>query len=453
MTINYCLKITLTIFAVFVGMISGNHGVLSAETAKEIKYITIKLPADKVQMDESATQPVAETESNEGLAVDLRQLGDYSSIRAALNSSIESMFAWFKQEKLNILVLFSGLILTLMVAAIVSWLFKTFLAKKLASKISKELGQMACECLVKPMLLFVFALGIMLSSLMLIRGFPHEVFDVVVRIFVALMVASVFWAVYRLIAVLDYFLQKFSTRSTAQMNNLLADLLRKALKITLVIVAVLFIGQSILGVNITALLAGAGVAGLAVAFAARDSVANIFGSLMIVMDKPFAVGDWIKIGDTDGIVESVGFRSTRLRCLSGHLFTVPNSKIADSVVENISRRPFIKQVFALTIVYDTPSEKVDRAVAVLHEILDGHEGFDMEERPPHICFDAFNDWSLNISVILWFQTTDWFVFRHWLHDVNREILQRFNAEGIEFAFPTNTTYLAGDDSRPLTVGK
>lgn len=450
---NIVFKAVLASLAIVSGIIIGDHGVLKAATAAaadKIKYVTIKLPTDKVVFE---TPAEASAETEKGLAAELRQLGDFSSIRDAVRNSFESMLAWAEQEKLNILMLFGGLVLTMVVASVISWLFRTFFAKHLASKVSKELGQMVCECLVRPILLFVFALGVMLSSLMLVRGFPHEIFDLTIRVFIATLAGSVFWAVYRLIAVLDHFLQKLSNRSSNQMDNLLADLVRKALKITLLVVGILFIGQSILGLNITALLAGAGVAGLAVAFAARDTVANIFGSLMIVMDKPFAVGDRIKVGDTTGTVESVGFRSTRLRCLSGHLFTVPNSKIADTVVENISRRPFLKQVFALTIVYDTPSEKVDRAVEILHEILDGHEGFDMEKLPPHICFDAFNDWSLNISVILWFQTTDWFVFRRWLHDMNREILKRFNAEGIEFAFPTNTTYLAGDDSRPLTIGK
>jgi MscS family membrane protein len=203
-----------------------------------------------------------------------------------------------------------------------------------------------------------------------------------------------------------------------------------------------------LGINITALLAGAGVAGLAVAFAAQDTIANFFGSIMIILDRPFRVGDRIKTSGIDGAVESVGFRSTRVRTLDGHLVTVPNKGLATEMITNISERPYIKQTFNLTIVYDTPPERVERAIRILHELLDGQPCM-KEDKPPLISFSSFNDWSLNILVIVWFVPADYAVFMEWCSVTNLEILRRFNAEGIEFAFPTNTTYIAGDSKRRL----
>jgi MscS family membrane protein len=265
------------------------------------------------------------------------------------------------------------------------------------------------------------------------------------------MATSVAWGTYRLIAVFNHLLTKLSQRTDNNLDDLIVNMIRKALKITIVVASVLFIGQSILGLNITTLLAGAGVCGLAIAFAAKDTIANFFGSLMIILDKPFKVGERIVFSGVNGVVEHVGLRSTRLRTLDGHLVTVPNSKLADAPIENVGARPYIKFVSNLTLVYDTPAVKVERAVEILHEILDAHDGRE-EDMPPRIYFNAFNDWSLNIMVIAWFHPGDWVMAQEWNHKTNLEILKRFNAEGIEFAFPTNTTYLAGDSKRALNIG-
>jgi MscS family membrane protein len=124
--------------------------------------------------------------------------------------------------------------------------------------------------------------------------------------------------------------------------------------------------------------------------------------------------------------------------------------VADAAVENISKRPYIKCTFNLGLTYDTPPEKVEQAIKILHEILDNHKGF-CKETPPVICFDSFKDWSLNINVVLSFKTADWAVSREWLQEHNLMILKRFNEAGIEFAFPTSTSYLAGSPSRPVSL--
>ncbi|MDD5727591.1 MAG: mechanosensitive ion channel, partial [Victivallales bacterium] len=169
-----------------------------------------------------------------------------------------------------------------------------------------------------------------------------------------------------------------------------------------------------------------------------------------MLDKPFTVGERISLDTLSGTVERIGFRSTRIRSLNGHMYSIPNSKLADSVVENIAKRPYIKHSFDLTLVYDSGSEKMERAMAILHEILDGHEGFN-EDLPPRIYFTDFKDWALNINVILWFQCTDYFKVQQWKNDINLEILRRFNAENLEFAFPTSTNYLVGDELRELKI--
>lgn len=112
-----------------------------------------------------------------------------------------------------------------------------------------------------------------------------------------------------------------------------------------------------------------GIAGLAVSLAAQDSIKNLFGSVTIFIDNPFSVGDRIVFSGTDGFVEEIGFRSTRIRTLTGHLVTVPNMKFIDEAVENITARPYIRRTMNMTITYDTPPDKIEQAVQIIRDLL------------------------------------------------------------------------------------
>jgi MscS family membrane protein len=192
------------------------------------------------------------------------------------------------------------------------------------------------------------------------------------------------------------------------------------------------------------------VGGLAVALAAKDSIANFFGTLTILFDKPFQVGERIVIDSYDGVVESVGFRSSRIRTLTGHLVTIPNEKLVNSTVENIGKRPHIRWLTNIGITYDTPPEKVEEAVTILETILTDHEGLD-PAYPPRVFFNGFNDWSLNIMVLMWYHPADYWAFQVFLQKACLEILRRFREAGIDFAFPSRTVYAAGDDKRILKM--
>jgi len=193
-----------------------------------------------------------------------------------------------------------------------------------------------------------------------------------------------------------------------------------------------------------ALLAGLGIGGLAFALAARDMLANFFGSVTIFTDRPFQMGERIKLQDYDGVVEQVGFRSTRIRTLDGHLVTVPNSLVATSTVENIGRRPYIRRVMNVTVTYDTSPEKLTRAVEIIREMLDARKEHFPPDKPGKVFFNEFNNCSLNIIVYYWFTPPDWWKYLEFTHDFNMELLRRFNEEGIDFAFPTQTLYLKQD---------
>jgi len=165
---------------------------------------------------------------------------------------------------------------------------------------------------------------------------------------------------------------------------------------------------------------------------------------VILGDKPFEVGDRVVVAGHDGPVEGVGFRSSKIRTLDGHLVTVPNSEIVNASVQNIGKRPYIRRLANITITYDTPPEKVERAIAIVKDVLQDHEGMNTDF-PPRVFFNDFNDCSLNILMIYWYHPPDYWKYQEFSQGVNMAILKRFNAEGIEFAFPTQTIYLANDD--------
>ena len=190
---------------------------------------------------------------------------------------------------------------------------------------------------------------------------------------------------------------------------------------------------------------------MAVALAAQDSIKNFFGSIVLLIEKPFEIGDRVVIDGHDGPVKSIGLRSTKIQTLDGHLVTVPNGELANKTIQNIGKRPYIRRITNLTITYDTAPEKVDRALDIVKELLDNHEGM-KKDLPPRIYFNAFNADSLNIMVIYWYHPPNYWDFMAFSERFNKAIFQKFQDEGIDFAFPSQTVYMAGDPKRTLDVG-
>ena len=261
---------------------------------------------------------------------------------------------------------------------------------------------------------------------------------------------AIFWFLYELVALLDARLMKWAVATESTIDDILAPLVGKTLRIFIIVIGSIIVLQNLTGLKIGPLVASLGIGGLAVALAAKDSIANFFGTLTILFDKPFQVGERIVIDKYDGTVENVGFRSTRIRLLTGHLVTIPNEKIVNSGVENIGRRPNLRWLTNIGITYDTPPEKVERAVTLIRGILENHEGMN-GEFPPRVHFNGFNDYSLNIQIVVWYHPPNWWDFQAWVQKTCLEIMSRFADEGIDFAFPTQTVYMANDEKRQLQL--
>lgn len=220
-------------------------------------------------------------------------------------------------------------------------------------------------------------------------------------------------------------MRAFAKRPDNNLDALMIDITRKLLKITLAVVTVFFIGQSIFQLNITTLLAGAGVAGLAVAFASRETLSNFFGTLVIILDRPFRIGDRVQIGEVDGIVQTVGMRSTRILTANESLFSIPNSRIAEVPVENISNCGVIRYSFVLGLVYGTTADQMEQAMQLLHGIADNFKGQDAPAYKPRIFFEALGSSALNIRIIMWLKTTSYVVEEQLRTEVNLAIVRKF----------------------------
>ena len=216
----------------------------------------------------------------------------------------------------------------------------------------------------------------------------------------------------------------------------LFPVIRKSLKVFIIVVGVLVTLDNI-GVNITAALASLSIGGLAIGLAAQDTLANLFGAVAVFVDKPFRVGDHIKLSDAEGTVESIGMRSTRVRNLDGHVVTIPNKTMGNAAITNVTQRPTIKTVINFGLTYDTTTGQLKRAVQILEEIYRGHP----QTHDVIIAFNNFGDSALNINVIHWWKGTDGRACLAGMQEMNFKVKDRFEAERLDFAFPSRTIYL------------
>lgn len=343
------------------------------------------------------------------------------------------------------------LFLVLLLALIIGRITKSILTKYALVLENQErlMGAAALNALARTVILLSAAIGVSIGVKLLVLSEGLE--DILVTITDLLLVISVGTAVYWLVDVPHAWLTYMTKKSQSKLDDMLVPIVRKSLRITIVLVVLVQVAQILSDKPVTSIIAGLGIGSLAIALAAQDSIKNFFGSLIIFTDKPFELGDRIKVDGHDGPVEDVGLRSTKIRNLQGHLVTIPNGELANKSIQNIGKRPFIRRIANITITYDTSSEKVDRALEILKELLKDHEGM-KEDFPARVFFNEFNDASLNILVIYWYHPPDYFDYLAFTEKFNKEVFRRFNDEGIEFAFPTQTLYLAGDPARPLNVG-
>lgn len=288
----------------------------------------------------------------------------------------------------------------------------------------------------KPLSLFVVFLFIMV--LFPVLQLPVEISKYVNYAFRGILPFFGMLVFYKLVDVFSLYLESIADKSDSSLDNNVIPLIRKVLRVFVVIIGGLFILQN-LDVNITALLAGISIGGLALALAAQDTLKNFFGSLMIFVDKPFSVGHWITSGDVDGTVEEIGFRSTRIRTFRNSLTYIPNGKLADSTVDNHGLRKYRRFFMHIAITYDTPPDLIEVFVLGLRKIVEKHS---KTRKDFYIIeLNEMGDFSLKIMFYIFFSVPTWPEELRARHEVLIDIIRLAEKLGVRFAFPTQTVHM------------
>lgn len=225
-------------------------------------------------------------------------------------------------------------------------------------------------------------------------------------------------------------------------DDQLVPVVRKTAKVTLVVVGAVMVLQN-MGYPVGSLLAGLGIGGAALAFASKDTIANFFGSLVIFVDRPFQIGDWVEIGDVEGTVEEVDIRTTRIRTFSNSLITVPNSHMTVTAIQNWSRMQKRRIKLDIGITYDATPEQMKAAVEAIREVIAADERFHHDFYL--VNFNELGESSLNIFCYFFTRTTVWAEYMQTRQDFLLAVMGRLQDLGLSLAFPTRTVHLASAD--------
>lgn len=343
---------------------------------------------------------------------------------------------------LAVLVLFASLVARRM-------LIGTFhaLVGKIASRTETMLDDVLLEASERPAGYLLMLIGILLTIHILQP--PEKVFPIVGLLDQVGKVASILigmWFVWRLIDGLAAYFSARARRTDSALDDQLVPFIAKTLKIFLVLTAVLVIAQN-MGYSISGLIASLGIGGIAVAMAARDTIANVFGSIMILVDRPFMVGDWIRTSEFEGVVEEVGFRSTKIRTFAKTLINVPNSHLANMVIDNIDARSVRRVKMRIGLTYQTTPTQMRTAIEGIERILAEHPGVDQDYKL--VKFDEFEDSALSIFLYYFSASKVWEEYLQVRQEVNMQIMELLESLGLEFAFPSRTVYLQLEDHERL----
>ncbi|MCX8202664.1 MAG: mechanosensitive ion channel family protein [Candidatus Micrarchaeota archaeon] len=218
-------------------------------------------------------------------------------------------------------------------------------------------------------------------------------------------------------------------------------LMRDIVKAVIWFIAILLF-LSNLGFDITALIAGLGIGGIAVAFALQNVLSDIFASFSIYFDKPFKKGDYIVVGNEKGTIKKIGLKTTRIESVEGDEVIVANKMLVDSVIHNYKKMNFRRATFTFGVAYETPVNKLEKVPEIIKEIIESkrHDGKEIA-KVERVFFKSFGDSALIYEVLYTISSNDYNVFAKVQHEINLEILKRFRKEGISMAYPTRTVYL------------
>ncbi|MFN0255213.1 mechanosensitive ion channel family protein [Pedobacter ureilyticus] len=263
----------------------------------------------------------------------------------------------------------------------------------------------------------------------------NEVFTIgefIDKIFLFLIILSVFWIVLRIIDFIAHVLLVRAAKTKNKSDDQLVPFLKELLKFLVCFIGFFVLLGYVFEVNAVSLITGLGIGGIAIAMAAKDSLENLLGSFLIFMDKPFTVGDVVKVDGIEGTIERVGFRSTVLRSADKTTYVIPNRSMIDGVLENLTMRNARRVKFDIGLTYETSNEVLRKIIAEISEFLKANPG----TTDATVALDSFGDSALNIQIIYLVPMKKEFDLVKIKEDVNFNVIEIVQRNGSEFAYPT-----------------
>lgn len=328
-------------------------------------------------------------------------------------------------------------ILVVLLSLIVIRILRNFIfhrLKVISAKTTNLIDDMITDLIHKTKLFFLLAISIYIASLTL--TLPQILKNIISKfVVVAILAQGAIW----ISAVITFWInnykkQKIEEGDTATATTFTA--MNFVLKLVLWSV-ILLLTLDNLGFNVTALIAGLGVGGIAVALAVQNILSDLFASLSIVIDKPFVIGDFIIVDEYLGTVEHIGLKTTRIRSLSGEQLVFSNTDLLGSRIRNFKRMFERRVVFIIGVTYQTPLEKLEMIPKIIREIIEGRENVRFDRTH----FKEYGDFSLNFETVYWVKSPDYNTYMDIHQAINLEIYKRFTEENIEFAYPTQTLFI------------
>jgi len=376
------------------------------------------------------------------------QPSEFSAVRSEVRGKLSEIFREDVGENSwgRLLTSFVIILLTYVARKIVGYLFENWL-HRIAAKTSWEFDDKMVPAMRAPVGWMIFVIGLFIA-LTILNLSPDWDRAIVLGVKAATM-TIVFWGILKAVDVLAETMMGVAKKREMAIYGFI-PLLQKAARTFLLVVAIILVVQN-LGYSVSSLLAGLGIGGLAVALAAQETLGNFFGSVSLVADRPFKVGDWIQVGDkVDGDVEAIGMRSTKVRTWSKSLMSIPNKVLANEMIENWSRMPKrrVKQYIGVT--YDTPADTMHDLVKDIKQLLRDDEG--VQQDFILVNFTDFGDSSLQILVYYFTTTTAWLEHMDIRQRINIKIMKAVEARGASMAFPTRSLHFEGEIAERIADG-
>lgn len=272
-----------------------------------------------------------------------------------------------------------------------------------------------------------------IDKIKIIESFTYG--DLVNKVFLFLIILSVFWIVLRVIDFIAYVLLVRAAKTANKADDQLVPFIKELLKFVIIFIGLFVMLGYVFEVNAVSLITGLGIGGIAIAMAAKESLENLLGSFLIFLDKPFTVGDIVRVDGIEGTIERVGFRSTVLRSADKTTYVIPNRSMIDGVLENLTVRNARRVKFDIGVTYETAAEDIKKIISEVDAFLKAHP----KTSDSTVALDSFGNSALNVQVVYLVPSNDYNEFLRVKEEINFKVIEIVQQNNSDFAYPTQRT--------------